>query len=520
MSILPEAHDFVIQHGDFRTLNRYNHYGSSGIDILPEASAPEAAADAEERSFAPSCFPGTREQYIEDITNWAIAGSDDHILPLYWLKGPAGVGKSGIAQTCAEKLKDAGLLGASFFFSVSGRCKDHTRFFPTVAHQLSTIHSDYREIVNRKASNDKTLVKKKMVYQFKSLIVEPLQELKRRGKEIERKTVFIDGLDECESPIAQLDIIEIIASSIRAGSTPFRWAIFSREEPFIVSAFSTTHVSSYYHSVLLPISRDVDREIELYLRAGFENILRRRNLLHLSLSWPTAGDIGRLVDAAAGLFAHPATILRFIDNYTYSGFMETLQAVLNSTITPANTPTSPFTDLDNLYILIMKRVPADVLPSMYLLLSYITATPVGQYDHTQNRSWYVTTICNALGISETVFRSICNHLQAVVAFQAPSPQVVDLVRSRYDQDPLFQPHSSVLRRAHGSFSFYHKSFYDFLIDPARSSNFCVKTLAIHQKQFDRLVSQQLHYSSSYVIQGSSASIFNLLTQVLTAVSQN
>jgi len=73
-----------------------------GIDILYEASDPGAAFDSQDH-YDRRCFPGTREQYISDITNWVIE-SVDSPASMYWMRGPAGVGKSAIAQTCAEKL--------------------------------------------------------------------------------------------------------------------------------------------------------------------------------------------------------------------------------------------------------------------------------------------------------------------------------------------------------------------------------------------------------------------------------
>jgi len=183
-----------------------------GIDILYEASNPGAAFDSQDH-YDRRCFPGTRKQYIADITNWVI----ESVAPpssMYWMRGPAGVGKSAIAQTCAEKLKDSGHLGAAFFFTVN-KHSNPSSLFTTIAYQLATTLPDYRTIIDEKISKDKTLVKKKMPSQFRSLIVEPLCELGKKGKRVQPKAVFIDGLDECENGDAQAEIIEIIASSVR-----------------------------------------------------------------------------------------------------------------------------------------------------------------------------------------------------------------------------------------------------------------------------------------------------------------
>jgi len=46
-----------------------------GIDILYEASDPGAAFDSQDH-YDRRCFPGTREQYIADITNWVTESVD------------------------------------------------------------------------------------------------------------------------------------------------------------------------------------------------------------------------------------------------------------------------------------------------------------------------------------------------------------------------------------------------------------------------------------------------------------
>ncbi|KAF9452136.1 hypothetical protein P691DRAFT_661736, partial [Macrolepiota fuliginosa MF-IS2] len=68
------------------------------------------------------CHPGTREQYVMDIVSWgapAIGAGEPLPLPLYWVKGLIGVGKSAIAQTRAEKFNDPRKPGATFFFSAN-----------------------------------------------------------------------------------------------------------------------------------------------------------------------------------------------------------------------------------------------------------------------------------------------------------------------------------------------------------------------------------------------------------------
>jgi len=87
------------------------------INILYEASDPGAAFDSQDH-YACRFFPGTREQSIADITNW-VTESVDSPTSMYWVRGPDGARKSAITQTCAEKLREIGHLGAVFFFTVN-----------------------------------------------------------------------------------------------------------------------------------------------------------------------------------------------------------------------------------------------------------------------------------------------------------------------------------------------------------------------------------------------------------------
>jgi len=89
----------------------------------------------------------------------------------------------------------------------------------------------------------------------------------------------------------------------------------------------------------------------MYLRGEFKDILEHRGFPQLQSLWPTDNNIKKLVDAADGLFAHPAAVLRHVAYLPDSQFRERLQSVLDSlSSTRQRGSTSPFSQLDALYV--------------------------------------------------------------------------------------------------------------------------------------------------------------------------
>ncbi|KAF9450239.1 hypothetical protein P691DRAFT_726348, partial [Macrolepiota fuliginosa MF-IS2] len=94
-----------------------------------------AKFDSSDRDPPPRCHPGTRTTISNKIYDWL--GSPRPEKKLLWLRGLAGVGKSAIIQTVAEKLADQGRLGASLFFSRTNGRRDPRQVFPTLAYQFA-----------------------------------------------------------------------------------------------------------------------------------------------------------------------------------------------------------------------------------------------------------------------------------------------------------------------------------------------------------------------------------------------
>ncbi|KAJ3553170.1 hypothetical protein NP233_g12709 [Leucocoprinus birnbaumii] len=329
------------------------------------------------------------------------------------MKGPAGVGKSAIAQSCVETLHEQSVPFAAFFFSVNKRDQAE-RFFPSIAYQLCLCFTDFRDHLNAKMINDKTIVHKSLRGQFQELIVKPLKELMRRGKGVgSRFPIFVDGLDECRDKQAQCDIIQIITEAIQPDAPPLCWAFFSRPEPHIEATFAQPYVTALTNTIFLPISRQEDAEIKLYLRSGFQTILRERNF-PLGYRWPSDRDLKRLVDVSDGLFNFAATALRIIRSSVWVDPEESLRQVLDGASTPYEGCSSPnpFSPLDGLYSRVMQGLPAEMLHAIAHFLTYLCNQ--GGSTALLWRGVGVASICNVLGYSEMQMRGLCGQLSAVI----------------------------------------------------------------------------------------------------------
>ncbi|EKM78492.1 hypothetical protein AGABI1DRAFT_107658 [Agaricus bisporus var. burnettii JB137-S8] len=422
------------------------------------------------------------------------------------MTGPAGVGKSAIAQTCAEELRSQCQLGASFFFTIQG-CSDVSRFFTSISCQLSSKSPDYHEILDKKLRLDPTIVRKQLRSQFRELIVEPVRELELAGKPIGGKVVLVDGLDECKDKEAQREIIEIVITSVVTHTTPFYWAFFSRPEPQIEAAFADHRLASLCISTLLPVSRGIDGEIELYLRCGLQNTLHRRGIA-TSEPWPSKQDIHTLVSAARGLYIYAATLLRFVGRTdTQYDPQELLHIVLKSSAqgSAGGLMRTPFEELDAFYILILQRVPNGLLSSIQLLLSSMVLRHLDGEILTSMR-----LSSNMLRLTETKMRMLCGELVAVVRHIKPSGITITSQDSTSlgtisHRRPVSPAQLSPMEEVHTReemLTFYHKSFFDFLCDPIRSGSFCVTTPTMRNKLFQHLAELQVHYSKFYSFQSN------------------
>ncbi|KAF9450281.1 hypothetical protein P691DRAFT_665641, partial [Macrolepiota fuliginosa MF-IS2] len=396
---------------------------------LRRASIQAAAYDSSEHPL--HCHPGTRHRYIDQILNWGSEGANrGH--RIFWLKGPAGVGKSAIAQSCAEEFAAQEKLAAAFFFSRPNRRDKSQRLFTSISYQWASKRKPYAEILKSTIHDDPTIVNKDLPHQFHHLFVSPLQELIANGENIPEHVVIVDGLDECAGAAAQQAIVEIVAGSIRNSTTPFIWLFCSRLEPHLIATFNSPEVSAVTHQEELTVSRAIDNEIAKYFMDELAKIGREYDL---PLPWPRERDVGTLINLSSGLFIYASTVVRFIGDRNSLGPESQLRAVLAlATTVTKGTSDHPLSELDLFYLLIMQCIPAKILQTVQWILLAMTVYTIGT-DVEPNRQ--------LVGLSPSEFRAACRTLHSVMKFDK------------------------------GWISFYHASFMDFMQDLQRSRQFCI-----------------------------------------------
>ena len=146
---------------------------------------------------------------MEEIEGW-IVRLDGR--PIYVLHGIAGIGKSTVAQTIAQRAANVGFLGASFFFSRNeDRRSNGKLFFSTIARQLSQYDPQFASSISAALERMPDAPTRGIRDQLKELIINPLRNLCRlRGRSV---LIVIDAMDECDIQDAK-EILNVLKQKV------------------------------------------------------------------------------------------------------------------------------------------------------------------------------------------------------------------------------------------------------------------------------------------------------------------
>jgi hypothetical protein len=318
-------------------------------EILHRATATAAFHNSKERFDPPKCHPKTRVAILTEIMKW-IKWEGDLDSFIMWVYGPAGAGKSAIAQTIAEMCEEEMILLASFFFSRNDPSRSNVNpLIATIAYQITLNLPQVRDAILGAIERDPLIFSKSLAVQFKSLIVAPLQPLAEAGfftQPTSRRLVIIDGLDECSDPKVQRNILEVLGSAHRQHRLPLTFLFASRPEQHISLAFNTGVLPHVTTRIALDGSYLPDEDIRLFLTDKFQEIKSTHRLhVYIPPQWPLPDVLNQLIYKSSGHFIYPSTVIHYVSSIRHKP-TDRLDIVLG--IRPPQRDL-PFAQLDALY---------------------------------------------------------------------------------------------------------------------------------------------------------------------------
>lgn len=397
------------------------------IETLPRAKNASYRAA---QSVAPgSCLEGTRTTVLEEIDVWVKDTSPTACRTL-WLSGMAGMGKSAIACSVAEKADNESLLGANYFFSRAGDhdLKSPSLCFPTLAYQLSRFAKDFKTEIAGELSKDPDLPHSKLPDQLKGLITRPLQRVDTSPGRV--VLLVLDGLDECEDQGAR-EIITLLFSQLDCFPFTLKLLVASRPEPHLVSAF---HNKPGIHRIALHEldAASAEQDIEHYLRHQLTRLPVTLGIRTLSSGWITEAELHTLAKMAGQLFVYAKTVVRFVGDDRLRDPQYQLKIILK---TSHHLETNPFGDIDALYTFILNNAFSSRSPHKF----------VSRYQHVvgaiivlveSHPDFDLTALERLLGVPEGEAGEALYHLRSLIVTE-PTLRI------------------------------FHKSFRDFICSPQR-----------------------------------------------------
>ncbi|KIM44126.1 hypothetical protein M413DRAFT_375318 [Hebeloma cylindrosporum] len=469
---------FTMQ-GDFHSQPNLND-GRRSMEILQENIAPGAFHNSAERYDPPKCHPHTRRAVLKKIEDWA---RDANKVALFlWLYGPAGAGKSAIAQSIAELFEKAGLLAASFFFSrnSSGR-NDEAPLIATLAYQLIISIPEIRSHVLEALDRDPAIFSRSIHAQIQALVVKPLNAVAKDETLApilfsRPRLIILDGLDECRTTSSQTRILNALSTAMRRLRIPLCFLIASRPEQHIREAFNdqSDSLGSLSFSIALDDTYEPDSDVQVFLQSAFDEIKRKHpSRAHLPTSWPILEDIGRLVAKSSGQFIFASTVVKYVNSHRQWP-PDRLKVIFGQSKSGQETP---FAELDSLYRLILSSV-ADVERLRDLLMFLVLKPFQGRWVQT------ATLIEEFLFYRAGEMEMILSDLHSIIDVPRPGGWGREL-------------------------RFFHASLPDFLLDRSRSLDFFLNRGDAYAK-LTELAVKHINNSTASPLNNQCTYVFSLV----------
>ena len=360
-----------------------------------------------------------------------------------WLNGGAGAGKSTIARTIAELCDSNHNLAASFFFKSGDPLRSKVdSVIPTLALQIAGANSSSKQVIEESLARDPLLLEdKNKAKQFSTLVYQPLHTTYSEGNHLTPRIIVVDALDECDDYDRLHALLRAMTNSLIQQPSPIRILLTSRPEPPIVSFFRGI---SIHEEIELKADEEANEDILHYLRHEFRRIGSKHSDIFLGMDeWPSQSAISWIADKASGHFIYAATVMRFLDD-DWENPADALDYIRGH-LHPWNKSLPPFYELDQLYLVILRR--AEARGNLSNLLQFLVLYSSRGRALVELHSEY-DAIARALNLKREGVILLHRNLQSLIG-------------------PIGSPFRANVT------GFLHQSFYDFLFDPQRAQEFFI-----------------------------------------------
>ena len=256
-----------------------------------------------------ACQSGTRTSILNEIIGWVNGGESQSV---FWLNGPAGMGKSTIAQSIARHFAASGQLGGTYFFKRSTGRSSADLFVPTIASAL--IHSIqplakyvYRSIDNHRSPVDTEGIEKKALpTQFETLIFDPLEAFSKDCPIVWTRVLVIDAFDECDKGEDKRVIRQWLFKLCQPRCIRLRILLTSRDEAPIGPALRSCEENGTTRIQSILDVENTKSDIRAYLKECVEDIKKDRE--DYEDPWPRPKN----VDGLFALASKPSPLFVFV----------------------------------------------------------------------------------------------------------------------------------------------------------------------------------------------------------------
>ncbi|KAF9529846.1 hypothetical protein CPB83DRAFT_237819 [Crepidotus variabilis] len=471
-ALFENAHDTRITHSSITATQTTNIY-NSGLSInernsssaisspalakLAKYCAFGAFLNSSERPDPPRCRPQTRVKLLVEAKGWA--KTKGRASSVMWLTGSAGSGKTAIAQTTAEELKDEGLvlvIGCHFFFRTSedGKRSDGRCWVPNLVDQMVRVLPETRPVVEKVILENQSLFDQQPDGVLKELFLEPLLKaysvrfsFRRLFKRIMGRSTYVpclvvvDGLDECNTIEMQEHLLKTIAKVIPSLPIPVRFLIASRPETHIRTAINREFRNVHVHRINLDQDQDIRKDLEEYYRDRFNAICLEHSALKGYGVWPSREEIDILISKSSQ-FIFANTVMNYI-GHRQGHPVERLEVILGLSMVPDKD--KPYLPLDTLYGFILLTVEDAnwVIVRQILAIIYAAGKPDFSSSNLESSPKFLERL---LGLRAGKVFALLDPLVSILTLPGIPTSAITML---------------------------HASFFDYLIDPSRSGDMSV-----------------------------------------------